>query len=486
MTILIDNVKSKLLIGGPDNLVDDKLITHLREYMSVEVPGAFFANKHLHYHWDGKKYFLTEKGAFATGFLLVLLKFIDSEYPDLKVTIVDNRGDIPQFRSKFVNKIGDQTAYAHQEQLIKAYNHRIKFREYDIYFPRGVCDAATNAGKGLVMAGVCMNLGSPRMLVIIHRKTIFRELVEYFYSVFGVVGQINDQYYDVKPVTVAMIQTLSRRIDQATVLKDLAQFQILACDESHYAGSPMYSKVLVHVNAPVRMGLSGTAIDSGDIVSKMVIIGLFGPRLSIIAKKELMDKGISTPVTVYMHLVNTILHTPVLEYEDCIQQLIYESAERINIIANLIKDRTNVLIAVDKIKHGEYIQEQLKQRGILVEITHSKDRDIENRVARFKTGELPALISTGVLKEGVNIKILRCLIYCIGNKSKISVKQWMGRTERLYDGKESVEFHDFMDIGPFVNKFSRTRLKTYYDENLPVILDFDPKDVKKMRQVIVK
>ena len=488
MQIIIENVKSRLLIGGADNLVDPKLIDHLRDYFSVEVPGAFFARKHLKYHWNGKKYFLTEKGAFATGFLPTMLKFLDEEYKDLEVKIVDRRENLVHFKPDFVHKIGNQTMYDHQVAVIKAYNNHIKFREYTIPFYQGIADCATNAGKSLIMSGTLMNLeGEPSMLVIIHRKTIYRELVEYFESVFGEVGQINDQNYKIgKRVTIAMIQSLSRKIDQATTLCDLAKIQVVCVDESHYSGSAMYSKVLVHVNAPVRMGLSGSAIDSNDIVSKMVIIGLFGPRLSIIAKRELMDKGISTPVTVYMHLVNTVLHQPILEYEDCIQQLIYESAERINIIANLIKDRTNVLIAVDKIKHGEYIQEQLRQRGILVELTHSKDRDIEGRVARFKTGELPVIISTGVLKEGVNIKILRCLIYCVGNQSKISVKQWMGRTERLYDGKESVEFHDFFDIGPFVNKFSKTRLKTYYDENLPVMLDFDLHDAKKMRQVIVK
>jgi hypothetical protein len=105
MKVIIGNVQSVLQIGGTDLLTDGKMIDILREYMSVKVPGSFFANKKLKWHWNGLKYFLTPSGKFATGFLPVLLGFIDETYPDLDVEIIDERGQLPQFKKEFVNKV---------------------------------------------------------------------------------------------------------------------------------------------------------------------------------------------------------------------------------------------------------------------------------------------------------------------------------------------------------------------------------------------
>ena len=489
MKIIIENVKCRVLVGGKDFLLDPDLMQRFREYLSIEVPGSFFANKKLHYHWDGRKYFLTPGGAMATGFLPVFLKFIEEEYPTLEVEIIDERGELPQFKGEFVGKIGRLTAFEHQKDMILALNHNIEFKGQSIPFYRGVVDGATNSGKSLVIAGLMLNLvGDQRMLIIIHRKTIYRELLEYYTSVFGEIGQVNDKEYKIKPVTLAMIQTLSRKIDNANIKKDLSQFTVLACDEVHYSGSKMYSSVLVHCPASVRIGTSGTSFDSSDIVSKMVIVGLFGPRLKTISKREMMDKGISAPVSVHIHLVNTILRAPVLNYTDCIKYLIHESIERAAVIAKIAKEKAKeglVLITVDKISHGDFLYNYLKQLNIEVELTHSKDSYISDKIRNFKNKEFSILISTGVLKEGVNIKGITCIIYAVGLQSKISVKQFMGRGERTEEGKLGIEFHDFYDIGKFCQKYSLKRIKMYHDEELPVLMDFDLKDTKRMTNIVV-
>jgi superfamily II DNA or RNA helicase len=491
MKIIINNVQSVLSIGGRDGLVDPDLMQHLRDYMSVEVPGAFFMQKRLKWHFDGRKYFLTPGGKMATGFLPVLLKYIEEEYPDLDVEIIDERENLPVFKKEFVNKIGPITindGYIHQKEMILSLKHDISFRDQIIPFYRGVVDGATNSGKSAVIAGLFLNIeGIQKMLVVIHRKAIYRELLDFYTQVFGEIGQINDQHYSIgKQVTLAMIQTLSSRMDDLNVKKDLAQFTILACDEVHAGGSKMYSSTLVHCPASVRIGTSGTSFDSNDIISKFIIVGLFGPKLKTVSKREMMDKGISAPVTVYMHLVNTILRQPLVTYDEHIQYLIHESIERVSIMAKIIKEKSPVLIAVSKTQHGLFIQEQLKNLGISVDLTHSKDKDIIPKVDAFRNGEIDCLISTGTLREGVNMPRVKVTIFAEGLMAKISIKQWMGRMERLHESKDVVEFHDFMDIGKFCQTHSLKRLKVYQDENLPVILDFDKKDLRRMTNIIIQ
>jgi superfamily II DNA or RNA helicase len=492
MIISIENIKCQITIGGKDNLVDPNLLEHCREYMSVKVPGSFFAAKALKFHWDGMKYFLTKRGAMATGFLPVFLKFIDEEYPTLEVTINDLRQNIPQFKSEFVSKIGSQEIneqYIHQKHIIESFNNYIKFRGTSIYFPRGVADAATNAGKTAVMVGVYLNLKTEeRMLIVIHRKTIYRDLVKYFESVFTEIGQINDKNYIIKPITVAMIQTMYNRIEDLNFIKDLNSFTVLAVDEAHRAGSDMYSKVLVHCPASVRLFLSGSAFDSDDIVANMVKVGLSGPKLIKVSKRYLMDRGISTPIKVHMHLCNTILYDPVVDYDDCIHKLIMESIERMSLMYEIIKGRLStgpILVAVEKTEQGDLICKYLKQQGLITELTHSKDKEIFTKIDAFRDNEIDVLISTGVIKEGVNLPRISTIINAAGGKSKSYIKQWMGRGERIHESKSEVEFHDFYDIGRFVQKHSIERINLYKAEELEIIYHFDIKDVKRMRNVII-
>ena len=105
MRLIINNVQTNVQVGGKDFLIDPDLMTRFREYLSIKVPGSFFANKKLRFHWDGMKYFITPGGKMATGFLPVFLKYVEEVYPDLEVEIIDDRGELPIFKVEFVNKV---------------------------------------------------------------------------------------------------------------------------------------------------------------------------------------------------------------------------------------------------------------------------------------------------------------------------------------------------------------------------------------------
>jgi len=503
MRITIDNIKCKIDIGGTDYLIDPDLMKRFREYMSVDVPGAHFINQRLPFHYDGKKYFITPKGTMATGFLPVFLRYIDQEYPDLSVELVDARGYIPELREEPITKVSDDwdmiEQYSYQKDLIMKYSHHISFRGQVLKFPRGVIDAATNAGKTTILAGLYKNLKrEERMLVIIHSTTIFKQLVKDFKKVFPEVGEINASKYSVKPFTVAMIQTLYSRRDDLNIRKDLASFTVLAVDECHRAGSAQYAKVLVHCPAAMRVFLSGTAFDTSDVVNSLVITGLSGDKLGGVEKRELMDKRISTPVNVEVLLCNTSLKQPVLDYTECMDELVYYSEQRVKLIVEVINKRFilgPVLIAVNFIHHGEFLLERLNRYlcpdkndldVIVCKLTHSEDERQTETIEAFRRGDFDVLISTGVLREGINLPLIHTLIYAEGGLSMVHIKQWMGRIERLHESKDVAVMYDFYDIGRYVQKHSEKRLSVYHKENLPVNLHFDLKEAKKLRSKIAR
>ena len=494
MKIIINNNICQLVVGGLDFLVDPNILSNIRTYLSIPVPGAWHSEQFQKHVWDGKKYYLTPKGKLPTGMLPVLLYFLEDEYEEMEVELIDKRTGKVTFLDVWFTDVGDLSMegdYDHQLRLAQAYDNYITFRDQKIYFPRGITDAATNAGKTTIIAGIYTNAIADvkNMLILIHRKVIYKQLVDFMGEVFGEVGQINDKYYEIKPVTVAMVQSLDNRVkDGVKARNDIASFSILVVDESHRAGAKTYKNVLKHSNAYCRVFLSGTALDSADDISKLDAISVSGPKLSEVKKVELMQKGISTPVEVRVHLCNTLLYKPIVDYRNWLDECVKYSSERVVIMQKIINASEGpVLVAVDKIEHGQYIFDRLAEMGTdrWVGFTHGQDPHQLSKVDAFKAGEIEVLISTAVLSEGINLPLVQELIYAAGGKAKISVKQWMGRIERLHHTKSKSVFHDFWDVGKYIQKHSEIRMKIYRDEQLPVLLDFDMKSAKKLKSVVI-
>lgn len=492
MKIVVGNKICQLVIGGPDYLIDPKLHEHIRDYLSVDVPGAFHSPLYKKRVWDGKKYFCTPKGKVPTGMLPVLLDYLDDIYRDLDVELLDERSGLVSFPEQWNTTVGDYSMdgdYEHQLALAMAYDNIIEYRGQKLPFPRGIADAATNAGKTTIIAGIFRNAicDNKKMLILIHRKAIYKQLVDFMGEVFGEVGQINDKYYEVKDVTVAMVQTLANRAAVGvTARHDIASFPILVADESHRTGSKTYKNVLKYSDAYCRVFLSGTALDSDDIVAKLDSIAASGPKLAEVTKVELMEKNISTPVEVQIHLCNTMLESIPVDYRDYQDQCIKYSYERAAIIRKLAEAATGpAIVAVEKIEHGQFVYERMSGMGKIVEFTNGEDLHQLDKIDAFKKGEIDVLIATAILSEGINLPKVSTIIYAVGGKAKISVKQWMGRIERLDESKEKSIFHDFYDISPYVQKHSEGRIKIYRDEGLPVFMDFDLKFARKLKSVVI-
>lgn len=492
MRIVLDNSTCDIVTGGQDNLVPSgDLLNELRDYMSIKIPGAYHSLAYKRHVWDGKKYFITPKGKMGTGFLPILLKYMDEIHPSLPVTIEDIRTNPVSISPTIKKTIGDHSLegkYSHQASLVKVYNHSLVFRGQTIPFPRGVIDAATNAGKTTIFASVYANAvgNNPKMLLLINSRAVYRQLVQFFIKVFGEVGEINDQKFEPGNITIAMVQTLSNRVSESVSARDLVySFDILAVDECHNSATKTYGNVLKHSNAYMRVFMSGTALDSNDDKTKLTMIGLSGTKLASVSKAELMDRGISTPVSVQLYLCNTLLYRPAIIYDEILENCIFYSQERVSIMANICNNsKGKVLIAVTEIHHGQFIYDNLQIQK-KVEFTHGEDSKSKEKIKGFMEGDTDVLISTGILKEGVNIPIITDIIYAVGGKSKISIKQWMGRAERLCAGKEMATFHDFYDIGKYIKKHSESRMRVYSDEGLPVLSNFSLKDARKLSTIIV-
>lgn len=485
MRIIVENVKSKVVIGGKDNLLPYDLMEELREYLRVRPDGYSHTPAYKKKQWDGWRYFITNGGVFATGFLPLVVKYL--EELGVEVQIEDNRTNLPVFNEELDCTLPNGWEIdEHRLRMLRAANHYEEIAGQKMYFPRGVIDAATNAGKTSICAGVFNNVQKPKLLYLLHSQTIFRQAVEFFGELFPRdIGQIGLGKFEINNFTIAMVKTLYNNAQKSmNVKKALQSFNILIVDEAHKAGGEEYSKLLQMVDAGMRLFVSGTPLENTSKVNNMIIVGLAGPTIGKVTNQELIETGHSLKPIVNIFLNDTIV--PSFDYQEELKNVVQFSEKKAEMIADLVvaRDGKQILISFIEIKHGYFLKKMIESHPEFFgrcEIVHGTDGGRYHKIEDFKKGKIDVLLTSTILKEGVNIPNIEVLIMAQGGKSTITVKQFVGRALRTDGKNDTVEIIDFYDVGRYVAPHSRKRLKIYRDEGFDVTVHYEERRNKPVR-----
>lgn len=486
MKLIVGNVKTKIVIGGSDNLLDVDIIAELRKYLRIRPKGYSFSPKYRKRQWDGWKYFITPKGEFATGFLPMVASYLTEL--GVEIEVEDIRGNIPVLNSELTNYIGEIDGkvweatgkYEYQMDALASINNTIDIQGQKLYFPRGIFDCATNAGKNSLAALFMNNLPKDTEIIFMVSNTvIYNQAVEFFRQVLDgeELGEVKSGKCNPKRVTVCMVKTLLNRAKESLNIKTwLGRVGVLIVDESDEAGGNEYSTVLSWIGAGMRIFVSGTPLD-GNTANAMVAIGLSGKVLYKITNRELIDKGVSQMPKIKVLLNNSGFMT-IPTYEGELERFIHKSEVRVERIAEILRKHSEeqILITFVHKEHGEFMYNYLRENVHTdIAIVHGTTPDRDEILAQYKKGNIAVLLASMILKRGANIPIIRIGVLAHGGKSRTTTKQIIGRLIR-HDGKnDDVIVYEFYDVGKFIGKHSRDRIRVYKEEGFEVEYDFPEK-----------
>ena len=138
---------------------------------------------------------------------------------------------------------------------------------------------------------------------------------------------------------------------------------ILVSNCHHSSSTSWYDVFNSLPNASIRLGLTGT-VDKKNPVNEMRLYSCTGPILNKISNDYLIEKGFSAKPICILFTVKS----PELEgsyYQDAYTLGIVENEERLFYITSICEKEVNnhnvVLILVERIEHGEIIQEELEK-----------------------------------------------------------------------------------------------------------------------------
>lgn len=452
--IKVNNIKSKI-VGLASNYLN-----LLSQELSIKVPNYYFSPAFKSGRWDGEQHFLTRPAnTFPTGLLPRVVDFLQ-ETCEVIPQIEDHRECVsslllPSIQSGY--SIGaDKVLRPYQ---IDAINKIATNQVLGIPFQRGIINIATNGGKTVIAEGVINELYSQLQksngvfLFATHSKEIAYQAHQNISNDLGIdVGFIGDGQWDIKTVTVAIITTVYRRMKdrKAEFLELKDKVMGVIADEAHHTSSQSFYDVFAQfTKASIRLGLTGT-VDKKNPINEMKLYSCTGEILIKISNDFLIQNKVSAKPICIMFQVNK----PELggvEYQDAYQYGIIENETRHEIIYNICAKETSanhtVLILVERIEHGQILEEVLKPLHKEVYFTNGQLSSGERVILleKLRNKELDVLISSNILDEGVDVSGINSIIYARGMKSMRKLLQGIGRGLRLKEDNSKLRFYDFID-----------------------------------------
>lgn len=441
-------------IKAPQSVLDS-----ISEYLSYPV-------KNSHYTTSGKEKvsLLTFKNAFKTGFLKGVMKIVvDSGY---EFTIEDKRNN--RFVvEEVITELPTGTLRDYQKDSVKAI-----FPNTRMVWYRGVVNAATNAGKNWIIGCVVKTVQPhSKVMITVHRVELFKQLYEFLTECGIKVSRYgnykNKAYKELGDVTLCMYTTMAPNITNADVQLFLPTVGTVIVDECHRATAKNYYEVLKAADASCVVYLSGTPFN-GEPAHDLNIIGDSGEQLVTITNQDLIEQGVSLKPTVQMYWLNE--YDSASSYDDEKFNIIM-SQQRLDIIRNEILGDLNkvVLISVLTKEHGQHLLNQLIGLPTTVDFIYSDDPDRTEKLEDYRKGIIKVLITTEVLKEGINIPLVNTLINAAWGKSIVWVKQFVGRLLRDDGINTTCTIVDFVDVGHNTKDQSLVRYALYQAEGFEII-----------------
>ncbi|MNW28275.1 ATP-dependent RNA helicase SrmB [compost metagenome] len=203
---------------------DSQTLKLVDEALALKKPGYFFSPSFRNGFWDGKEHFFDKKSnSFPTGLLThvkVALSLVEGveDIEKVNVNIEDTRKlrDIPVEESIELFEPDEPggiiTLRDYQYDAVNA-----AVRQF-----RGIVNVATNGGKTEIASGIIKQIlphlkPSETILFVTHSKEIFHQSAARIEKRLNIrVGKVGDGSWDVKPVTLVMVPTVSKYISKPT------------------------------------------------------------------------------------------------------------------------------------------------------------------------------------------------------------------------------------------------------------------------------
>ncbi|MDR6998953.1 TOTE conflict system archaeo-eukaryotic primase domain-containing protein [Neobacillus niacini] len=331
----------------------------------------------------------------------------------------------------------------------------------------GTLSATTGFGKTVVATAIIAKR-KVSTLIIVHRTQLMKQWVERLANFLNVspkeIGQIGGgKNHITRKVDVATIQSLN----YGGQLKSfITQYGQIIVDECHIISAVTFENILKQIRPKYVLGLTATPKRKDGM--HPIITMQCGPiRCKIDAKSQAKVR----PFGHRLITRKTQFTTKKTEFHDIYEELTADEAGNLLIFDDVLKaleEGRCPIILTERLEHLETLKKQFNRfaKNIIVLAGNMKKKDQKKeleRLAKIPDNEERLIIATGkYIGEGFDDSRLDTLFLTMPISWTGTLKQYVGRLHREYEGKQEVQVYDYVDEKvPILKAMYEKRLSGY-------------------------
>ena len=331
--------------------------------------------------------------------------------------------------------------------------HQVRGLQALLKTNKGIIMAPTSAGKSSLMAA-WLKLTNLPTLILTDRATLGAQLAQDFRDKGIDCGFCSGNGVRQGFCMVSTIQSVKKL--------DVSRFQMVLVDECHRSSSKSFQDFLASFGCPLKYGFSASP-SNGNLLDFARIRQQLGSIIIQIKSNELMDNGVMAKAKINLVKIDC---PETFDYPSANDLGIVHNKARNEVIKNIVekhREEGYICILVSILEHGKELNE------VIPGSVYLKGEDPLNKrmevINKFNNGEVPVLIGTNILQEGISISNMKTLIMASGGKAVTATIQRIGRVLRITKEKRQGVFYDFIDMNnKYLFKHSKQRLSLYKKE----------------------
>ncbi len=326
----------------------------------------------------------------------------------------------------------------------------------------GVLEAGTGSGKTVMALDIIAKRRQPT-LIIVHNKELlhqWRERIVQFLDIEA--GQAGDGKFDILPVTVAIVNTARKHLDNLP-----SQFGQIIVDECHRVPASLFTDVVSSFDSYFMLGLSATAFRREDGMTQLIYTYM-GDRLHTVNSRVLEESGavvrpdFDQRPTEFKFFFRG-------DYAKLVKSLAKNdnrNTQIANDVADIVKGghEGTVLVVSDRVAHCTVLQQKLEEQNVeSALLTGRVPADERTQIVEdVKNGNIRVLISTlQLIGEGFDCPGLNTLVLSTPIKFEGRLLQVAGRIMRPAESKKA-QIIDYVDIHvPLLRKSAAARRRVF-------------------------
>ena len=387
---------------------------------------------------------------------------------------------LPRFCSSRMFRLKKKTVLYDGESIDAKLADHIKLRDYQqeavsaaLLRGHGIVQAPCGAGKTGIGVGIISKAGRST-LILVHSTDLLNQWVErleeWIPSLKGEVGIIGMGKKKIKPVTIGMVQTLSRKTfaENYEIGKN---FGMVIMDEAHHAPARSFTEVMLSMPARLRFGLTATPTRADGLTKFMY--WTFGEKAWSISHDELEKKGLIDVPRVRLVPTTWVSRTSYdsNEYNQALTELSLDES-RNNLIMDLLKDcskqNRKTLVILPRANQCLDLNDLCLCAGIrsatMIGDTPQDERDRIVTLAR--KGMIDVVFTCTIADEGLDIPRLDTLLLGAPSGNLGRLEQRCGRIMRPHKDKKAGLIIDIRDAWKPFESGAKKRDRLYRKLNI--------------------